>query len=105
MNARQAARLSAAKVGMKTIGQQCTRVVSGNISKRFTLMEHLDDRQSATVAQVEWQCMGHYCHIEVVPRARVYYIWVGPKGRKYKPRTLPDEVVKRIKGHVPRVRR
>lgn len=105
MNVRQLARLSAAKKGMKTIGQQCTRVISGNISKRFTLMEHLGDRQSATVAQVEWACMGYYCHVEVVPRARVYYIWVGPKQRKLLPKILPDEVVTRTKGHVPRMRK
>lgn len=101
---RQLARISASRRGLKTIGQQGTRVVTGNISKRFTLMEHLGDRQSATVAQVEWACMGYYCHVEVVPAARVYYIWVGPKERKLLPRTLPDEHIKRIKGSVAKLR-
>lgn len=91
--------------GMKPIGSQTTRVISGNISKRFFLAEHLEDRVSATVAQIEYQCMGHYCHIQVVDRLGVYYVWLGPTGRKIMPRTLADEKIKRIKGSVPRVRK
>lgn len=93
------------RVGIKPIGSQTTRVISGNISKRFFLAEHLEDRVSATVAQVEYQCMGHYCHVEVVKRARLYYIWLGPTGRKVMPKTLDDEKVKRVKGNVPKMRR
>lgn len=105
MSIRGAVRASLKKVGMKPIGLQMTRSISPTEVKRFTLMEHLDDRISATVAQIEWQCMGFYCHVQVVEKAKVYYIWVGPKGRKILPRTLADEKIKRIKGHVPRVRR
>jgi hypothetical protein len=104
MNARQLAR-RAVKVGLKPIGLQMTRSISPEATRRFTLMEHLGDRQSASVAQVEWQCMGHYCHIEVIEKAQVYYIWVGPQARKIKPRTLSTENVVRVKGHVPKMRR
>lgn len=90
--------------GMKTIGSQTTRVISGNISKRFFLAEHLEDRVSATVAQIEYQCMGHYCHIQVVEKLGVYYVWLGPTGRKIMPRTLANEKIKRIKGNVPKIR-
>lgn len=93
------------RTGIKPIGSQSTRVISGNISKRFFLAEHLEDRVSASVAQIEYQCMGHYCHVEVVERAHVYYVWLGPTGRKIMPRTLSSEKIKRIKGNVPRMRK
>ncbi|MGD9631398.1 MAG: hypothetical protein AB7V18_19335 [Pyrinomonadaceae bacterium] len=92
------------RTGIKPIGSLSTRVISGNLSKRFMLAEHLDDRVSATVAQIEYQCEGHYCHVEVVDKANVYYVWLGPTGRKIMPRTLDGEKVKRTKGNVPRVR-
>lgn len=103
MNARQLAR-RAQKVGLKPIGLQMVRSISSSETRKFTLMEHLGDRQSASVAQVEWACMGFYCHIEVIEAAQVYYIWVGPKQRKLKPRTLSTESVTRMKGHVPKMR-
>lgn len=93
------------RTGIKPIGSQSTRVISGNISKRFFLAEHLDDRVSASVAQIEYQCMGHYCHVEVIEKAHLYYVWLGPTGRKIMPRTLSSEKISRTKGNVPRLRR
>lgn len=104
MSLRTSMRKQIRKVGIKPIGYQSTRVISGNISKRFMLVEHLEDRVSASVAQIEYQCMGHYCHVEVIPHARLYYIWLGPTGRKIMPRILEGEKVKRHKGRVPKVR-
>ena len=97
MSLRQSMRKQIRRVGIKPIGTQSTRVISGNISKRFMLAEHLGSRIDATVAQVEYQCMGHYCHIEVIPRAKLYYVWLGPTGRKRMPKVLSDEIVKRHK--------
>lgn len=105
MSLRSAMKRQLKRTGIKPIGSQSTRVISGNLSKRFFLAEHLDDRVSATAAQVEYQCMGHYCHIEVVEKAKVYYVWLGPTGRKIKPKTLSTEKVTRTKGNVPRMRR
>lgn len=65
--------------------------------KPFSLEEHLDDRPSAAVAQIEWMCEGYYCHIEVDAVNMVYYVWVGPK-RKRPVKLLPKEIVKRHKG-------
>lgn len=65
--------------------------------KPFSLEEHLDDKASATVAQIEWMCEGYYCHVEPDDVNMVYYIWVGPK-RKRPVKLLPGEKVRRHKG-------
>lgn len=104
MSLRRAMKHQLKRTGIKPIGSQSTRVISGNLSKRFFLAEHLDDRVSASVAQIEYQCMGHYCHVEVIEKAHLYYVWLGPTGRKIMPRTLSSEKITRTKGRVPRVR-
>lgn len=84
---------------MKQINSK--RKIDGKI---FTLEEHLGDRVSASVAQVEWWCEGFRCCIEVVPEEKLYYVWVGPK-RVRQVRLLPGEKVRRRRGNIPRVRR
>lgn len=94
------------KTGMKPINSKMNRPVyrsDENTGERFTqlksfsLEEHIDDKVSATVAQIEWMCEGFYCHIEPDDSNMVYYVWVGPK-RKRAVRLLPGEKVKRQKG-------
>jgi hypothetical protein len=91
------------KYGMRPIGDEMKRSITGNKVRRFILAEHLEDYISAKVAQLEYQAMGHYTHVQPVIDEKLYYVWLGPRGRR-KPVMLEGEKVTRHKGKVPKVR-